>query len=173
VALSPGDARHIWLLRHADAVSAGPGQSDHQRGLSHHGTAAAAQVGGWLAQQPHAPEWIWSSDALRAQQTATPLAEAVPAPMIAESALYLASAEQLLACLQATPPELARVALVAHNPGITYLLNLLGANSVTTGMPTAGLGYVRFNGDWSALRWHGAECARLAPTPFTTADGNR
>ena len=107
-----------------------------------------------------------ASTAVRAQTTAGFIAAGTQAPVVDADGLYLAGPEQALACLQATPDDVDRVALVAHNPGLTYLVNELGQGWVTDNLVTFGCALFTFSGAWHDLQFGSAELVSLT-TPKT------
>ena len=67
-----------------------------------------------------------------------------------EQSLYLADPETLLATLKETPADVSCVALVAHNPGLTWLVNALSAdNQQLDNLPTMGCALF----ESSAVHW--------------------
>ena len=115
----------------------------------------------WYGQQSNGAEWIWCSSALRARQTAEYVSRGFNTHVVEEPELYLASAERLLNCLQATPEDVHSVAVVAHNPGLTFLVNLLGNQSVTENLVTFGTALFRTHIPWNQIRFGRAEFISL------------
>ena len=110
----------------------------------------------WLSEQDHPATWIWSSKARRARSTADFVASGFHrcSPTIAEDErLYLASPEDILAVIRETPDPQAAAAVVAHNPGMTYLVNLLAGEDVLDNLPTFGVARFDLPGPWSDLRY--------------------
>ena len=108
----------------------------------------------WLAAQDDPATWIWSSDAARALATAEFVRQgfaAGPGQPVAAHELYLASPEIMIDVLKRTPEDIASVAVVAHNPGTTYLLNLLTGRNVTDNVPTFGVARLQYSGSWLEL----------------------
>lgn len=161
-----GGQRHIWVIRHGKSADGAPGMSDHDRPLNQRGQHNGATMCSWYAAQPHPAQWIWCSSAVRAQQTAAFVARGFNAPVVNEPDLYLAPAERLLDCLQRTPQDIGCVAVVAHNPGLTHLVNLLCGDAVTDNLVTFGSAFFRTHSDWADLRFGGAELISLH-TPKT------
>ena len=65
-------ARELWLMRHAK--SAWPeGVADYNRPLKKRGRKTAQAMGEWLGQHGQVPDWIVSSPADRARETAEKL----------------------------------------------------------------------------------------------------
>ncbi len=153
--------RYIWVIRHGKSADGAPGQSDHERPLNHRGERDGAAMQAWYAQQAHPAQWVWSSTAVRAKLTATYVTGGFNATFVEEPKLYLASAESVLSCLRATPPELNSVAVVAHNPGLTHFVNLIGHNHVTDNLVTFGTAVFATASSWADLHFGCAEFIQL------------
>ncbi|MEE2785533.1 MAG: histidine phosphatase family protein [Pseudomonadota bacterium] len=143
--------RYLRLIRHAKSRDQGPGQSDHDRTLAPRGERDGLTMQSWLASQPHSVEWIWASSAIRAQQTASYVAQATKARLITEPTLYLASADTIIDVIRSTPADVESVAVVAHNPGLTYVANTLGPEAVTSNLATFGTVLFAVESDWAQL----------------------
>ncbi|PJK12418.1 phosphoglycerate mutase [Lysobacteraceae bacterium NML120232] len=136
--------QRLILVRHAHALAAQPGQADFDRALSPQGRLEAESTGQWLQQQAYPVDIALTSPAQRTRQTFAGLlagGAAWPAPHF-EPRLYDATLGMLLAaledCAQANPTARS-VAVIAHNPGLEYLLvHLTDADGLRwQGMPTA------------------------------------
>jgi phosphohistidine phosphatase len=156
----------IWIVRHGKSAVGGFGEHDYDRPLSRRGLKNGSRMLAWFARQSHPATWLWSSPAARATATAEFVANGFATQVIEEPSLYLASADMLLSCLQCTPADVRSVAIVAHNPGLTHLVNLLTSDSVTDNLAT--LGTARFTTDqaWSQLQFGSAQFVDLH-TPKT------
>ncbi len=136
--------KFFWLVRHARSSDAG--SSDFERELSSDGRADAELVARYLKKNTknplHIPGWLVTSAATRAKQTSAYVATGfgiTPEHTCVEQSLYLADPETLLATLKETPEEESCVALVAHNPGLTWLVNALSADDQQLdNLPTMG-----------------------------------
>jgi phosphohistidine phosphatase len=130
----------LMLLRHAKSSWDDDSLSDHDRPLTSRGKKAAPTMGRLLLKEGLVPERILSSTAVRARKTAEAVAKAVKHEhevTLLES-LYLATAGTLLAEAQTKTPEpIARVLLVAHNPGMEDLVEMLSGRKER--FPTAAL----------------------------------
>ena len=112
----------------------------------------------WFAQlgrdQPeYRPTWLVTSNAVRAAATSQFVARgfALGADQCADdAALYHASPELLLEALRSTPAKVPCVALVAHNPGLTWLINTLSDSAeAIDNLPTLGSALFRADvDDW-------------------------
>lgn len=109
---------------------------------------------GWLARQSDPATWIWTSNAARARATArfVQAGFAVPQAQVLEAAaLYHATPEDIVAVIRQTPAECTAVAIVGHNPGMTYTLNELTGRTVTTNVPTFGVARLQVDCAWPEL----------------------
>lgn len=139
--------RYLWIIRHAKSSWTEAGQRDFDRGLNQRGERNGARMESYLASCEHPPTWLWCSSARRAVLTAAYVQRGFgidPDCVQTLDALYHADAWTLLDILQQTPDEVTSVALVAHNPGLTDLVNALAGNQVTDNLPTFGVARLRF-----------------------------
>src|SRR5579875_1377186 len=118
--------RELLLLRHAEAMQAGPDGRDVERPLSMHGEAQARAVGTWLAERGAEPDAVLCSSARRAQMTADMVCQGLRTrtPQFLP-AIYQATPGELLSVMENHAPDARRVLLVGHNPGLEQLLALL------------------------------------------------
>jgi phosphohistidine phosphatase len=145
----------LWVIRHAKSDWSTPGQSDFERPLNDRGRRDGPRMATWLRRQAEPATWIWSSDAVRAQRTAAFVAQGFAAAspqLVLEHRLYLAGFEQLAAVLRTTPDTVSSVAIVAHNPGLTDLVNALAGEQVIDNLPTFGIATFEVSGAWHELR---------------------
>ena len=143
----------LWLIRHAKSSWTSTARSDFERPLNQRGERDGPAMRNWLAGQPHAIQWIWTSDAARAAATAAFVAEAFPSAKLSEDhSLYGATPATLVGVLQNTPSDIETAAIVAHNPGITECVNLLAETAVIDNMPTFGAALLQWPGGPEALR---------------------
>jgi len=141
----------LWVIRHAKSSWADVGAPDFERPLNRRGDADGIRMGNWLARQSDPAAWIWTSDAVRALATARYVAtgfEAAKPQIIADHRLYHASAHTARDLLRETPGDIGSVALVAHNPGLTSLVNMLAGRPVIDNLPTFGLARFDVTGEW-------------------------
>jgi phosphohistidine phosphatase len=148
--MSEAIMRELLLLRHAEAMQAGPNGRDIDRPLSLHGEAQARAVGEWLADQGAAPAAVLCSPARRAQMTADTALKALRAPVPQFlPAIYEATPGELLTLVENHAPEARQVLLVGHNPGMEQLLALLteGRSDDARGMAPATLAWIEIADD--------------------------
>jgi phosphohistidine phosphatase len=167
--------RHLWVLRHAKAASAGPDGDDHGRPLTGRGRRQTTQVrsfvAGRLASGATTPDLVICSSAVRARQTAEPVHEALGAavPLDIERSLYGADPDDIVTRLRLVSDEIGTVMIVGHNPSFHELVLLLvsaddaeGRARLETGFPTAALAIVALEvTDWSSLGAGGGRLEEL------------
>ena len=145
----------LWLIRHAKSSWSSPTLSDFERPLNKRGERDGPRMAAWLGEQPDKADWLWTSSAVRARATAGFVAEGcgiAPERVTALDSLYGAGPREMLDVLKSTPADVSAVALVAHNPGITYLVNELARHVVTENVPTFGVAGFTVSGEWPDLR---------------------
>src|ERR1700736_4702656 len=147
--------KRLTLMRHADARWNDPGIPDLERPLNRRGTAAAEAMARRLLDLVLIPDLRLASPARRTQQTADIVAREVSLPatrVLLEAALYLASAPDMLNVVQGTGPRVAHLMVVAHNPGVSELVQLLSPQRKSDGLATAALCSIAFDAaHWSAI----------------------
>ena len=150
--------RALTLLRHGDALAAALGAEDYGRVLSARGEDDIRRLSQrCLHLQLHA-DWLYVSPAARTQASAAPFERIWNCPCVDSPELYLAHEHQLLDILRQTPPDIAHVFMVGHNPGISYLASLLCHQQARIELPTAGLVSFEITAEWVDLR---PQCANL------------
>jgi phosphohistidine phosphatase len=153
-------SRTLLLLRHAK--SAWPDDvPDHERPLTGRGRRDAEQVGRWLHSNSLAPEFALVSSAQRTRETYERLASQLDAPpklSVTDSA-YAAGAGDLLDLVRSVSFDVNRAILIAHNPGIGTLANLLDDESTDVperphmrlGYRTSACAVFELDGSWSQI----------------------
>jgi len=149
-------SRELWLLRHAKA-DRNLALDDFDRPLKKRGKHAAEHLGSWLRQQGLMSDWMISSPAKRALDTAKIVHKtmAVEGVVRQDKRLYQEGFESLKAVLAECPADKKRVLLVGHNPELEDLLiNLVGAGHLPATdklLPTATLARLKMPDDWGHL----------------------
>jgi phosphohistidine phosphatase len=144
----------LWVIRHAKSSWADAGLTDFERPLNKRGNGDAQRMASWLAKQSDPATWIWTSDAARALATTEFVVKGFVTARpqtVSDHRLYHASAETACDTLRKTPSDIGSVALVAHNPGLTGLVNLLAGGQATENLPTFGVARFDIAGDWHEL----------------------
>jgi phosphohistidine phosphatase len=154
----------LLIVRHAKSSWKDAALSDHQRPLNKRGRKAAPEMGRRLKARGVRLDVIVSSDARRAMDTATALADrlGVAASRIRSvSELYHASAAQILEMVGQFDDRWASVMLVGHNPVLTELANRFYPEHIPN-LPTAGVVELRFD----TSSWRRIQRANLHGSSF-------
>jgi len=162
----------LWLIRHAKSDWGERGLSDFERPLNARGERDGPRMAAWLQAQTHPATWLWTSTAVRARATAGFVQSGFgigATQVVADDSLYHATPEQILDVLRQTPADVDSVALVAHNPGLTWLVNAMGEAALTDNLPTFGVARFDCPGDWASLR-AGSSRLDLLVSPKTLTD---
>ncbi|WP_159591685.1 SixA phosphatase family protein [Chelativorans xinjiangense] len=159
--------RELLLLRHAKSSWDELTRDDFDRPLSARGKAAAALMGREVAARGWVPDEALVSAALRTRQTwrlaVAEMGEGAPRAT-RDKALYMASADRLLALIRKAPAGSCRLLLLGHNPGMEDLAaGLAGPGSDAAALarlrakfPTAALARFTVKGPWAGLGFAGA-----------------
>ncbi len=158
--------RELLILRHAKSDWNTDSPNDFARPLAKRGKKDAPQVGAWLYREGLIPDWVVSSPAKRAKETARQVCKSLefkPKRIAWEPALYGADVPTLLKVLADCPSEAEIVLLIGHNPGLEELLRFLADEEVETPpdgklLPTAALARLEMPKDWRNLE---PGCAQL------------
>jgi phosphohistidine phosphatase len=142
-------------MRHGDARWRDAGISDLERSLNRRGTQAAEAMARRLLELELIPDLLLASPARRTQQTAEIVARELALParrVLREESLYLGSCADMLALIQRTGPRVAHLLVVAHNPGVSELMQLLVPKGEHGGLGTAALCSISFEcEDWAGI----------------------
>lgn len=143
----------IWLVRHAEAQPAVPGERDIERPLTLHGEAQCRQVRKWLDTRQinwRATEILFSP-ARRTRETANLLFSGIATlPLRQESTLWRAELEQLHRLVNLRNRDLI---LIGHNPTIEQLAIALSGRMLSMHTGAA----IEFRVDEEGRFWLAAE----------------
>ena len=162
--------RHVYLLRHAQAAWAAPGERDFDRALAPQGLVDARQMGMAMQAAGVAPSLTICSTARRARETAEAVLATLPGRQdVRHSAeLYETDASSYVA---AATSAAGNVLIVGHNPMIEEAAVRLAGDgeeaavkALRRGFPTTGLAVIRFDGAVAAGK--GYLEAFLSPADF-------
>lgn len=144
----------LTLIRHAKSSWGDALPGDYERPLNQRGLDNAPLMGRVLRELGIQFDLMVSSPALRAATTTELLAGELGYPInkiIFNKELYGADTNTLLKVVQMLPSSYTRIALVAHNPGLTEFCNYL-CNADISNLPTCSAAYIRLEvDDWSAV----------------------
>ncbi|HKD46874.1 MAG TPA: histidine phosphatase family protein [Rhizomicrobium sp.] len=158
--------KRLYILRHAKAAQAEPGQDDHARALTVRGIADAEAMARYMRKNGAKPDRVLISTSARTIQTADLVLrelDGVPRGDYRDG-LYLAAAGKIATILKSLPAKLSEVMVVGHNPGLEELAALLAREPVRRKererrgeldekFPTAALAVLDFDMDrWRDLK---------------------
>lgn len=147
----------LYLIRHATAEDGGnsPMFRDFDRELTSTGIIQAARVGKYVVEKGHKLDLIISSMASRALETAKIMAEqwGIDADEIQQSeTLYGGGARAYLAALNAVDESVESVAIVGHNPDISFFGEYLTRDDTGGQMEKSAVLVLTFGGiKWSEI----------------------
>ncbi|MEO0983542.1 MAG: histidine phosphatase family protein [Pseudomonadota bacterium] len=115
--------RRLILMRHAKSSWDLSPARDFDRPLNKRGREAAPAMGAALATRWFTPDLILCSPAARTRETLALILPALsPEPRTSfRERLYLADVDRLMAEIAATDPEIRKLLVLGHNPGIQEL----------------------------------------------------
>ena len=136
----------LVLVRHAKSDWGSPALDDHDRPLNARGLRDAPALTRRLAVSGVRPQALLSSTALRARTTAAFFGEALGLEPELDPELYGAPASRILGAAAARGVD--RVAVVAHDPGMTVLAERLSAGGIGHMTTCAVATFVWTSDDW-------------------------
>jgi phosphohistidine phosphatase len=143
----------LFLIRHAKSSWSAPDLKDEERPLNDRGNRDAPMVARRMAQSWPVPDKIICSQAQRAQETAAIMSALWwnERSIEIDRGLYDGSASSSLEIIARIPADVNSLALVFHNPTITYLSNVLAQLSIPN-VPTCGIVILRLKVEsWDEL----------------------
>lgn len=113
----------LLLFRHAKSSWSEPDLDDFDRPLNGRGQRAAPVVGEWLKDEDLVPDLVLVSGARRARDTWTLVAPAIEGavPVRIDNSLYMAEPGLILDRIRSTGPDVRRLMVIGHNPGLESL----------------------------------------------------
>lgn len=149
---APAPVFRLYLLRHAKAAWALPGQKDFDRTLDETGFADAEIVADMAADRGLVPDLVLCSTAVRCRQTAEPLRRAMAEDLdiVYIDALYSGAADVYRDIISGQDDTLSSMMVVGHNPVIEEILReILGAeetvSTIASGYPPGALAVIDFD----------------------------
>jgi phosphohistidine phosphatase len=146
--------KKLYIVRHAKSSWADGSIRDFDRPLNKRGLRDAPKMGEKLSKLGKPIDLIISSPANRAKATAEIIANKIDYPLSKinfNEDLYLASSYEMITIINSIAPSINSAMLVAHNPGMTDLVNVISGYDLDN-MPTCGICIIKlFVDDWKAV----------------------
>jgi len=130
--------RKLLLIRHAKSSWKHEELDDHERPLNKRGERDIITMARHLADKDLALDVIFSSTATRALDFAQMLSNFLQVSLVPDLSFYTFSEDEMLEILRNLPDNASRVAVVAHNPAITRVVNQITQEQIDN-VPTAGI----------------------------------
>lgn len=122
----------LYLIRHSYAEGSS-GKSDFDRPLTSEGSNTTRALGRYLIKSSFNPAIILCSTALRTRETALNLIEELEISdknVVYKDDIYNASVRELLNEVNTIQGDMDQVAIIGHNPTITYFAEYLTNESI-------------------------------------------
>jgi len=147
--------RKLILMRHAKTKEAEPGQTDYERMLTIRGLRNTTEMAEKLQGEKLIPDLIIASPARRTRQTAEGIAEVLgydKDKIKWAKKLYNGTPTELEEVIYESDDAAYTIMIIAHNPGITDLLNGLSPAFEIDNMQTGAIAAANVDADkWSAF----------------------
>ena len=143
-------SRKIYLIRHSYAEES-HGKRDIDRKLTLEGQSTVRALGRHLINENFNPDIILCSSSVRTTETAVNLVEELgmnEGIIEYKEVIYNASVRELLAVLNELPSDLKTVAIIGHNPTITFFGEYL-SGSIIGNMEPSGVVTIKIE----KLKW--------------------
>ncbi len=144
--------RELLLLRHGKAEKSREG-NDFDRPISDPGKRGAQRMATWIWRNDLMPDYVISSPAARALETARKACKAMgmgAQGIVEDQRIFEATTSELLRVLGDVPQTARRVLLVGHNPGLRKLLSYLDGEKDER-LPKAALARLELPDNWQEL----------------------
>ena len=130
--------RRLLLIRHAKSSHKFEDLDDHERPLNKRGERDSITMARHLADKAESIDVIYSSTAFRALDFAQTISEFTGFTLIPDLSFYTFDVDELIEILRNLPNDAQTVAVVAHNPAITEIVNRFTEKDLNN-VPTAGI----------------------------------
>lgn len=147
--------KRLFLIRHAKSSWKEHGMTDHERPLNHRGEKDAPFMAKLLKKNKFKPDFILTSNAVRAKRTAEIFASVFGYPIeeiTAEPDLYLAGRQNFLKTVNTIDDGINCCFLFSHNPGISEFGHFL-TDKERLDMPTCSIWGIEFDvNSWREIK---------------------
>lgn len=129
----------LILVRHAQSNYPQPGIKDVERTLTDKGVQDASKAGKYLKEIKLFPDYIYTSQAVRALSTARLICDQLGLnenKVIIMEDLYEASLRILLRIINKLENKISTILITGHNPSISYLCEFLAGDQVGEILPS-------------------------------------
>lgn len=149
--------KKIYIVRHAKSSWVDFNLTDFERPLDERGQRDAPVMANYLKSRGVLPDFILSSPAVRAKSTAEIFANVFQKTVNYADNLYHGYPEDYLEHITGLSEAVKCIIIFGHNPGITYMANLVEADS-TDNVSTCGVLELSMK---SSLPWETADWQKM------------
>lgn len=154
----------LTIVRHAKSSWDDLSLNDHDRPLKNSGIQRTAKVIKYLQSKDFKADFILSSSAVRAYETAKLIAEGIGYKVDnihKRKSLYHASQDDILSEVYALDNSINSVMVFGHNPTLTYFVNEYLSPEISN-LPTTGTVSIMFD----TLKWEDISTAKFSISFF-------
>ncbi len=144
--------RSLYLIRHAETSEKRPGETDLQRTLTPKGIQDALDLQKFVSAKQIKIDVLLHSPAKRTTQTASILNKALSTELIEEKIIYTGSAVELIDKITRLPSSATSVAIVGHNPTISWLAAELCVEQTPAFAPCSVVGLTFYLASWKEIK---------------------
>lgn len=148
--------KKLFLIRHAKAENLNDNSSDVERKLLNEGIKRTLQIVKYMQENDLHIDFIISSHAVRAHETAKIIAKNILFPINnieIDSLIYGSHHSYLVEKVHGLSDAFENILIVGHNPVITYLANYFLSDEIDF-LPTSGLIVLEFSeGLWQNVHY--------------------
>ena len=139
-------------MRHAKSSWKDLSLPDSKRPLNKRGMHDAPMMGIRLKNKGYCCDYLISSPAIRAYETAKAVAQAIgyASKIVTDDALYMAGTDDYLSAIAGVDESVNTLMIVSHNPGTEEFFTYLTGKRVAK-FPTAAYALIEIDGPWSQL----------------------
>jgi phosphohistidine phosphatase len=159
--------KKVIIVRHAKSSWDDFRMTDFERPLDQRGLRDAPYMAKLLKTEGLKPDVIYTSDANRAQTTANFFASEFDMEIKKKHSLYHGAPDDYLDVIRMENDHYQTIALFGHNPGITFLTNLISPGS-THNIPTCGI----IVAEWNSSKWGNCDWQKMKLLKIFTPKGD-
>ncbi len=152
--------KKLILIRHAKSSWSNPALPDRERPLNKRGLRDAPLMAELISAECNAPDLILCSSSKRTRQTVEYFSDKwglARNKINYKDGIYHASTDQLMHEIKRIDEDLNSVAIVGHNPGLTFLVDELVRYDAPDNIPTCGIVILESDSDF----WSSFDAARI------------
>jgi len=154
--------KRLILIRHSKSSWKDLSLNDFNRPLNGRGKSDGPLMAAYLKNKINKIDYLHSSSSVRTFETSKYFINQIQFEKVEyDDSLYHCSATSLLNIISNYSDDYQSVMIIAHNPGLTNLINKI-TNFYLDNLPTTGLAEIRFNiNSWSDIAFENSNLVDL------------